>query len=56
MDVNNYERHLNHLNSEFLKQDVLMTGYKATNYKLVTSLRTDVNDARAKFLSFAKSS
>ena len=49
VDVNNHERCLNHLNSQFLKQDALLTGYKATNDKLMTSLRTDVNDACAKF-------
>jgi hypothetical protein len=55
MDVNDHEKPLNHLNSKFLKQDALLTGYKATNDKLVTSLHSDVNDACAKFPSFTES-
>ena len=48
MDVNDHERHLTHLNSKLHKQDALLTGYKTTNDRLVTSVRTDVNDTRAK--------
>ena len=48
MDVNDHERRLTHLNSELHKQDALLLGYKTINDRIVTSLRTDVNDARAK--------
>ena len=48
MDVNNHEQLLTHLNSKLHKQDALLTVYKTTNDRIVTSLRTDVNDTRAK--------
>ena len=48
MDVNNHERRLTHLNSTLHKQEALLRGYKTTNDRMVTSLRTYVNDTRAK--------
>ncbi len=48
LDVNDHERRLTHLSSNLLKQDALLTGYKATEDRLVTSLHMDVNDACAK--------
>ncbi len=43
MDVNDHEQRLTHLNSELHKQDALLTGYKTTKDRIVTSLCMDVN-------------
>ena len=54
-DATDHERHLNHqerrlndLNSDPLKLESVHKGYKDRNNEIVATLRTDVNDARAK--------
>ena len=49
LDVNNLKWCHTNLNSVLLKQDSLLTGCKASNNRLVTSLRMDVNDPCSKF-------
>ncbi len=47
-EVNNHDKHLTNLSSDLRKQESLLKGYKDKNDKLVVTLSTDVNDARAK--------
>ena len=49
LDVNNLKWCHTNLNSVLLKQDSLLTGCKASNNRLVTSLRMDINDPCSKF-------
>ncbi len=47
-DVNNHNKRLTNLSSNLRKQESLLKGYKDKNNKLVVTLHTDVNNARAK--------
>ncbi len=47
-DVNNHDKCLTNLSSNLHKQESLLKGYKDKNDKLVVTLNTDINDARAK--------
>ena len=48
LDINDHERRLSTLNSDVLKQNSVLKGYRDTNDKLVATLRVDVNDTRAR--------
>ena len=47
-DVNDHERRLVALSSGLLKQESVLKGYKDTNDATIATLRTDVNNNRAK--------
>ena len=47
-DVNNHDKCLTNLSSNLHKQESLLKGYKDKNDKLVVTLNTDINNARAK--------
>ncbi len=47
-DVNDHEKRLTNLSSDVHKQEPLLKGYKDNKDKLVSTLRTDVNNACAK--------
>jgi len=47
-DVTDHNKCLSDLNSDLLTQDSLLKGYRTTNNYTVATLRTDVNDTRAR--------
>jgi chromosome segregation ATPase len=54
--LKDHERRLNDLNSNMLKLESVHKGYKANNNDTVATLRTDVNDTRAKIPEFIERS